>query len=264
MIGLRVNSFAFCFFWSLLVLGFSEANGQSQGFQKYSYTASDGIALNYQMLKPWKVEKGKKYPLILFLHGAGERGNDNELQMTHGSRMFTNPVNRDKYPAYVLFPQCPPGGYWSFETRPEKLDASTFNSDLPITAILNRVYELLRNVMANESVDLRRVYVIGLSMGGMATFDLVSRYPETFAAAVPVCGATNPDRLMRIRNVTFRIYHGDEDNVVNVEFSRAAYRSLKSSGAKVTYFEFPGVNHGSWTPAFNDPDLMRWLFRQKK
>ena len=101
-------------------------------------------------------------------------------------------------------------------------------------------------------------------MGAMGTFDMVVRFPEVFAAAVPICDTVNPDRLAAAKDVKFRIFHGDADDVVPVECSRKAYRALKAAGADVEYIEFPGCNHGSWNPAFSTPDFMKWLFRQKK
>jgi predicted peptidase len=113
-------------------------------------------------------------------------------------------------------------------------------------------------------VDKKRIYVIGLSMGAMGTYDLTIRYPELFAAAIPICGIVNADRLKAAKKVKFRIFHGDADNVVPVSGSRRAYKALKSAGADVEYFEFPGVGHVSWNEAFNRTDFMSWLFRQKK
>ena len=101
-------------------------------------------------------------------------------------------------------------------------------------------------------------------MGGMATFDMIARFPELFAAAVPICGAVDPSRLDDMKGVKIRIYHGDADTVVPIECSRKAYRALKKAGADVKLFEFPGCGHGSWNPAFNQPDFMEWLFKQKK
>ena len=113
-------------------------------------------------------------------------------------------------------------------------------------------------------VDTQRVYIIGLSMGAMGTYDLVVRYPEIFAAAVPICGTVNPSRLSVAKDVKFRIFHGDADDVVPVKGSREAYKALKAAGADVEYIEFPGCNHGSWNPAFNYPGFMDWLFKQKR
>ena len=114
-------------------------------------------------------------------------------------------------------------------------------------------------------MDKSRVYVMGLSMGGMATFDVAIRYPDIFAAAIPICGSVNPKRITpALRPVKFRLFHGDADNVVPVEGSRHAYRALKAAGVTVDYVEFPGCNHGSWNPAFGYPDFMEWLFSCKK
>ena len=126
------------------------------------------------------------------------------------------------------------------------------------------VKEMLDYYLANPAVDKSRIYIIGLSMGAMGTFDMVARFPDIFAAAVPICGIVNPDRLSVAKNVSFRIFHGDADNIVPVEGSREAYKVLKSIGASVEYIEFPGCNHGSWNPAFNYPDFMEWIFKQKK
>ena len=113
-------------------------------------------------------------------------------------------------------------------------------------------------------VDRQRIYIMGLSMGAMGTYDMTIRYPELFAAAIPICGTVNPTRLKSAKDVKFRIFHGDADNVVPVSGSRQAYKALKTAGADVKYTEFPGVTHGSWNPAFSLPDFMSWLFSQKK
>ena len=134
----------------------------------------------------------------------------------------------------------------------------------PITPIFQTVKDLLDTYLAMPQVDKSRIYIIGLSMGGMGTFDMAVRFTEIFAAAVPNCGTVNVARLKAAKSVKFRIFHGDADNVVTPEGSRAAYRTLKKEGADVEYIEFPGCNHGSWNPAFNYPDFMSWLFSQKK
>ena len=133
-----------------------------------------------------------------------------------------------------------------------------------ITPIFLTVKDLLDTYLAMPQVDKSRIYIIGLSMGGMGTFDMAVRFPEIFAAAVPICGTVNVARLKAAKSVKFRIFHGDADNVVTPEGSRAAYRTLKKEGADVEYIEFPGCNHGSWNPAFSYPDFMSWLFSQKK
>lgn len=247
-----------CVLISLLSLSAQET------YQKETFISSRGDTLPYRLLRPETVKAGEKYPLVLFLHGAGERGNDNERQLTHGGQMFLNPVNREKHPAFVLVPQCPVSGYWAYMERPASFMPGEMPLDAPLTPVFRTVKNLLDTYLAMPQVDKNRVYIIGLSMGGMGTFDMAIRYPEIFAAAVPICGTVNPARLKAAKQVKFRIFHGDADNVVTPEGSRAAYRALKAAGADVEYIEFPGCNHGSWNPAFNYPGFMEWIFSQKK
>ena len=237
--------------------------GQDE-YEKKTFVTVSGDSLNYRLLRPEVEQEGEKYPLVLFLHGAGERGSDNEKQLFHGSQMWLNPVNRENYPAFVLFPQCPESGYWAYVNRPSSFETDKMPIETPISPIFVALKELLDSYLTMPQVDKRRIYVIGLSMGAMGTYDLTIRYPELFAAAIPICGTVNADRLKSAKKVKFRIFHGDADNVVPVSGSRRAYKALKSAGADVEYFEFPGVGHVSWNEAFNRTDFMSWLFRQKK
>ena len=246
-------------FWCLLGVTY----GQNE-FEKKVYVAASGDSLNYRLLRPEGELEDGKYPLVLFLHGAGERGSDNEKQLFHGSQMWLNPVNRENYPAFVLFPQCPESCYWVYAERPASLEPEQMPSDFPLSPVFVTLKELLDTYLAMPQVDKERIYIMGLSMGAMGTFDLVIRYPELFAAAIPICGTVNPTRLKSAKEVKFRIFHGDADNVVPVNASRQAYKALKEAGADVEYIEFPGVTHGSWNPAFTRPDFMSWLFSQKK
>ena len=250
------------FLLSVLIFCGCLCQGICQEFEPKVFDSSSGNKLNYRVLAPDNAKESKKYPLVLFLHGAGERGEDNQKQLMHGSQMFLNPVIREEYPAFVLFPQCPVESYWAFLKRPERFDEIEKNQPMP--PVLQDVKEMLDFYLENPMVDKDRIYIMGLSMGGMGTFNLVSHHPEIFAAAIPICGAADLSILPAAKNVKFRIYHGDADTVVPVKHSREAYRTLKKSGAKVEYFEFPGCGHGSWNPAFNQPDFFNWLFKQKR
>ena len=235
-----------------------------QSYEKDVFISSKGDSLPYRMIRPESAKAGKKYPLVLFLHGAGERGNNNESQLTHGGQMFLNPVNQEKFPAFVLMPQCPADSYWAYTERPKSFIPAEMPVGHEISPLSQTLKQLLDSYLAMPEVDKQRVYIIGLSMGAMGTYDLVSRYPDIFAAAILICGTVNPTRLSAAKDVKFRIFHGDADNVVPVEGSREAYKALKAAGAEVEYIEFPGCNHGSWNPAFNYPGFMDWLFKQKK
>lgn len=234
-------------------------------FKRSQYVSERGDTLRYRFLTPERIAQDETYPLVIFLHGAGERGNDNESQLVHGGQMWLNPVVREEFPAFIMAPQCPTSGYWAYSERPQKGFApDSMPDEEALTPVFRSLMELVDTFVKENPVDTDRVYIMGLSMGGMATFDLACRYPERFAAAVPICGSVKPERLSRAAKVPFRIYHGDADNVVPVSASRAAYRALRKAGAKPVYREFPGVTHGSWNPAFSDTELLPWLFAQTK
>ena len=246
--------------------------GYSQGgedFLKGEFISkATGDTLLYRYLTPQNPQKGKKYPVVIFLHGSGERGNDNQAQLFHGSGQFLNPVNRENYPAYVLFPQCPEGQDGVFAKTLESEEPQGMPLNPPLSNMMQTLKEFIGYYSSLPDADPRRVYIMGISMGGMGTFEMVARYPEIFAAAIPICGSVNPERIKQnavgVKKVKFRIYHGDADIAVSVEGSRQAYKALKEIGADVEYFEFPGCTHNSWNPAFNRPDFMKWLFKQKK
>jgi len=223
-----------------------------------------GDTLLYRVLFPDNYDRSKSYPLVLFLHGSGERGNDNEKQLLHGSSLFTDSLNRINYPAIVLFPQCPADTSWvTLQDTPDG-KFNIIDTKKPAKP-LGLAKRLVDYYIKTEAVDSKRIYILGISLGGMGTFDLICRYPKTFAAAIPVCGGVNPGRLRKIHKMPVRIYNGESDNVVSPEFSRSAYNALKryDSGG-VEHIEYSGIGHDSWTPAFAEPDFLKWLFSNKK
>lgn len=235
-----------------------------QNYDEYSrhiYVDSTGNSMPYRMLVPEEIQEGETYPLVLFLHGSGERGDDNEKQLTYGASIFSNPANADKYPAFVIFPQCKDKA-WT-----ERNEQQTFmpGADVPPESSTEKtLMALLEDIIENNPIDRNRIYVVGISMGGIAAYDLVCRYPDTFTAAVPICGAVNPDRLSDAREVRFLIFHGDEDEEIPSICGREAYRALNAAGAEVDYIEFAGIGHECWSSAFNYPALLPWLFSQSR
>lgn len=221
--------------------------------------------LPYRILLPENYNPSQKYPLIVFMHGAGERGNDNRKQLTHGSKLFLSDTVRKNFPAIVVFPQCASGATWAVmefaRDSAGKITAVKFPADVPPTKPSALLYQLLDSLIASGTVDSRRVYVGGLSLGGMGTFDILARFPNRFAAAFPICGAGNEALSSRYaKNTAVWIFHGSADPVVPPQSSRLFYSLLQKEGADVKYTEYPGVGHNSWDNAFAEPGLLPWLF----
>lgn len=232
-------------------------------YEKRTFTNGEGETLLYRILFPENYDESKAYPLVLFLHGAGERGDDNESQLTHGATLFLE--NGSKFPAIIVFPQCPKESYWAHVERNKngKDWAYPFFDDP--TPPMQKVIALVDELVAAEAIDQSRLYVTGLSMGGMGTFDLLARRPNQFAAAAPICGGGNLTLAERYApNVPLWIFHGDADVVVPVELSRTMYERLQQLGADVKYTEYEGVNHNSWDNVFAEPDYLSWLFSHQK
>ena len=248
---------------TILLIAALTVQAQNEIFRKKEFIYK-GDTLRYRVLFPENYDKSKSYPLVLFLHGSGERGNDNEKQLVHGASLFTDSLNRQKYPAIVLFPQCPANQSWV--TIKDKRDAKfEFIVGKEPAMPLYLAKKLVDTYRKTEAVDSKRIYILGLSLGGMGTFDLICRNPNLFAAAIPICGAVNFERLKKVKKMPIRIYNGDSDNSVSPEYSRNAFIELKADGSqRVEHIEYPGVGHDSWTPAFAEPDFLKWLFSQKK
>lgn len=238
-------------------------------FQKKLY-AQGNDTLSYRILYPQNYDSTKKYPLVVFLHGAGERGMDNQKQLTHGGAFFSNNGNPKQFPAIVIFPQCSLNDFWA-RTRIVKAptDSTPFAFeylvDVPMNKGLSMVSLLLDSMAAATNINNKRIYVGGLSMGGMGTFELLWRKPGFFAAAFPICGGGNPEKATEYgEGFPLWIFHGDKDPVVDVNDSRKMATALRQAKAKVKYTEYPGVQHDSWKKAFAEPQLLPWLFSQEK
>jgi predicted peptidase len=236
-------------------------------YQKREYVNKEGQVLPYRILYPKDYDKSKKYPLILVLHGAGERGSDNEKQLIHGAKLFLKEENRTAYPCFVIFPQCPEDSYWASVQidRSKTPLAINFNYSRPVMPPLQLSIELLKHLVDEESIDKSRLYITGLSMGGMGTFEAVYRNPRIFAAALPICGGGDKDSYdKRAKRTSFWVFHGSADAVVDVKLSREMVDKLKELKVPVQYTEYPGVNHNSWDNAFAEPTFLSWMFQHKR
>lgn len=224
--------------------------------------------LPYRLLLPQNFDAAKAYPLILVLHGSGERGSDNEAQLVHGGKLFLNDTVRSRFPAIVVFPQCPRNNTWapvSYGMDGAGKRTFAFAPDAPATVPMNMLLRLLDTLNATYRIDDDRVYVGGLSMGGMGTFDLVARKPKTFAAAFPICGGGATEHAKDLRKTAWWIFHGDADAVVPWQLSEQMANAIKKQRrSSVKFTLYPGVNHNSWDNAFAEPELLPWLFAQRR
>ncbi len=236
-----------------------------EGFTADVWSSGPGLTLPHRLASPEVSDPQARFPLVLFLHGAGERGTDNRAQLRHGVWRFVDPEARARHPAFVLAPQCPRGtrqepGYW-LGVHPEVKEKER---DDPRADVLGMLAGLTRFVMRRHPVDPARVYLAGISMGAFATWALLTKEAGMFAAAVPVCGGGDPAWAARIGDVPIWVFHGSDDRVVPVEYSRRLIEALRARGASPRYTEYPGVGHDSWTAAFQDPELLDWLFAQRR
>lgn len=231
--------------------------------EKHTFTR-DKASLPYRLLKPAGYDKAGKssYPLVVFLHGAGERGSDNKKQLKHGVAEFAKEATRKKYPCFLVAPQCPERQSWaSFGRRGTRQAAALAEKPTEPAAL---VLDLIDSLAKEYRIDRGRIYITGLSMGGYGTWDLVARKPALFAAALPICGGGDPAQAKKLTKLPIWCFHGDKDTAVPVERSREMIAALKKAGGKPEYTEYKGVAHDSWTRTYRDGKVIAWLFKQEK
>ncbi|MGZ3763676.1 MAG: carboxylesterase family protein [Mucilaginibacter sp.] len=222
----------------------------------------------YRILFPQHFDPTKKYALILVLHGAGERGNNNDAQLAYGPKLFLNDTIRAKYPAIVVFPQCPADSYWSNvdkQTDPAGKTIFRFQEGGEPTRAMKGLLGLVSEMLDKPYVDKHRMYVGGLSMGGMGTFEILRRKPDVFAAAFAICGGDNTlNAKVYAKKVPLWIFHGAKDSVVPFDHSQVMLDAIKQAGGNPKFTVYPNDDHNSWNDAFAEPDLIPWLFSHKK
>ena len=209
----------------------------------------------YRLFVPKAYDKASKYPLVLWLHGAGAVGSDNFRQISGdqimGTRTWTRPEVQAKYPAFVLVPQTL--GSWSIS-----------GGDVELPQGLTLVLEILESLKAEFSIDPQRLYVAGQSMGGNGAWLLITVRPDLFAAAIPLCGGGDPTRAAAIAKMPVWAFHGDRDLSIPVSESRKMIQALRKAGGKPRYTEYRRVGHDVWLTAFKEPELVDWVFAQRR
>jgi predicted peptidase len=228
----------------------------------------DGVdrSLPYRLLRPESADAANPLPLLVFLHGAGERGDDNELQLRHfPERWIREPHLGGRHDAFLLAVQCPQGGYWA-QVEHDAQGRWTTVAHPERTDSMAAVEALLRDLAQDPAVDRRRIYVTGLSMWGFGTWDLAARHPHWFAAALPICGGADLGLAAQLADSRLPIwaFHGSADDVVPPELSRDLVSAIRSSGGSAGYTELRGVAHDSWNFAYGPTGGVEWLFAQAR
>ncbi|NLX96284.1 MAG: phospholipase [Rhodopirellula sp.] len=230
--------------------------------QKRIYRSADGQTLPYRLHIPNNYDPAREYPLILFLHGAGERGVDNEAQLLHPEVLrFINDDAAARHPCFLVAPQCPEGHRW-VETPWDspRAHATPVEPSLPTRLTM----EILDSLEKEFRIDPDRRYATGMSMGGFGVFDLLVRRPGHYAAAIVICGGADNSKAKEIAAVAYRVFHGADDGAVPVARSRSIVEALKQAGARVHYTEYEGAGHNVWSRAYQEPELVDWLFARKR
>ncbi len=227
-------------------------------FNPNRFTSQQGFTLPYQL----RVPQGEgPFPVLLLMHGAGERGTDNQAPFVHFNPLFaeeSTPLNQ----AIIIIPQCPEDMRW-VEYGWEK--GSYLKENAPLSPAFFAVTQLLQQILSTLPVDPKRVYVAGLSMGGFATWRLLAEYPNLFAAGIPICGGGPLDEAQALAELPIHTFHCVNDDVVPVTASRAMVSAIQAiTPNRLKYTEFPDGGHGAWFPVFATTQYMSWLFEQSK
>lgn len=237
---LLVGLVALLHYWVLTPPAWSDEPPAPGVLQAQKLDRTVHVTMDYLLYLPKDYAEKESWPLMLFLHGAGERGNDLERVKVHGPPKLM--AAGKEFPMIVVSPQCPSNHWW----RPDELNA------------------LLDEIVEKYKVDQDRIYVTGLSMGGFGTWALAAYAPERFAALVPICGGGEAFATRRISHVPVWVFHGAKDSVVPLSASETMVEAMRKAKGNVKFTVYPDADHDSWTETYNNPDLYTWLLEQKR
>lgn len=228
-----------------------------------NFDATNGVVLPYRLYIPDGIATDQPLPVIVFLHGAGERGNDNQLPLITDCELLNRIMNDpDRYPCMIVIPQCAQDAQW-VDTPWSEGNYSV--DEIPMSRYLTAVKELLDSLEEEYTIDPSRRYITGLSMGGFGTWDMIMRYPRTFAAALPICGGADLTKAPRLLDIAIRTYHGSADTAVPVTGTRAMAAAMELYDAPLfSYTEIEGADHGIWGDIYRSEETAEWLFAQQR
>jgi predicted peptidase len=235
------------------------------------HSNAKGERMPYRLFTPARLEPGRRYPLVVFLHGAGGSGADNAKQLqganVFGALVWTLPENQARHPAFVLAPQSDVN--WActlFDPKnpPKTLADIRFCPPEALGIGARLAFEIIDGLLGTLPIDAARIYVTGHSMGGAGTWHMIAHRPRFFAAAVPVCGHPLPATAVAVKDVPIWNFHGEADDVEPVETSRVMIDAIRKAGGKPRHTEYAGVGHNVFMWAYTEPALVEWVFAQKR
>src|SRR5258705_2014582 len=227
-------------------------------FEARVYREPSGASIPYRLFKPKNYDAQQKYPLVLFLHGAVGAGTDNRRQFNGGNEVppktLTTPELQATNPCFIFIPQCPGHSSWSY------IPGLNSQPTEAMRLALGALSQLQKEFLINND----RLYILGISMGGHGVWDAISRHPNLVAAAVPICSGGDTSKAKVLTRLPVWCFHGDADPLVPVQHAREMIAAIKRAGGNPKYTEYPGVGHNSYVNAFKEPELLPWLFSQKR
>ena len=258
---MRVLIFVIFLISTLLMLTSTLVSNELDNFTAAVWESPNGGRFNYRHRAPDKVESNKKYPILVMLHGAGGRSKDNKKQLLDADAIDALAKHgvSSTFESYIFAGQVPPGQQWV------DVKWNTLEHKMPeISDSMRMLFESLDVFIKKNQVDTSRIYVLGLSMGGYGTWDAIQRRPDFFAAAVPICGGGDKSMAKDIAQVPVWVFHGEKDPVIDVSRSRDMVNSMKAAGGNPKYTEVKGRGHNSHVDVWNNSEVWKWLYHQKK
>jgi predicted peptidase len=269
-----------CSFQNKKISNSISANTIDSLLVKHTYNANNGLHLPYRLYSPNNL-KQTPIPLVIFLHGRGDRGTDNGANIYREAGFITaeNSLLSAKmqtlFPCYILIPQCSDKteneewAKWIGNTPETPFNGLGKDGSYAMNPIPSEsgeaTLELIEKIVDSLPIDTNRIYLIGISMGGFGTWEFTARKPQLFAAAIPMAGYSDPTQIENIKHISFWIFHGKKDEWNPVAGSQTMYQLLSQQNADVKYTEYENLNHGdAFEKAFNEPNLIPWLFSKTK
>jgi predicted peptidase len=240
-------------------------------FAPHVHANAKGERMPYRLFTPARLEPGRRYPLVVFLHGAGGSGTDNVRQLqganVFGALVWTLPDNQARHPAFILAPQSDvnwPCTLFDPKNPPKTLADIKFCPPEALGIGARLAFEIIDTLLATLPIDRGRVYVTGHSMGGAGTWHMIAHRPRFFAAAVPVCGHPLPATAAAVKDMPIWNFHGEADDVEPVSTSRVMIDAIRKAGGRPRHTEYAGVGHNVFMWAYTEPALVEWMFAQRR